>query len=39
MQESIFIFQTRHYVQQNVKLENKQNVRELITILFSYLFQ
>ena len=32
------MFQTRHYVQQNVKLENKQNVRELITTLFHIYF-
>ena len=39
MQDFIFIFQTRHYIHQNIKLENKQYIRELITILFSDVFR
>ena len=39
MQGFTFIFQTRHYIQQNIKLENKQKITELITILFSDVFR
>ena len=39
MQGFTFIFQTRHYIPQNIKLENKRKIRELITILFSDVFR